>query len=234
MKPFTSRDEERLIEAGRRYYSTAFPNPERVGCPDKTTLKACLRRQIDRATLERIDEHMMQCSPCFNDYVRLREARDRSARGGKVAGIAAVIALMVMSWLVVRLVKIRSQAPTPSTVESTNVTYQANLLDLRNKAALRGAEANANEADAVLPAKPLDLSIYLPTGSEPGDYDVQITQGFGEPLLKAHGQASLRDHITVLEIKLNLDPLRPGLYLFWIRQGASSWSYYPVRVQSRP
>jgi hypothetical protein len=234
MKPFTSRDEVRLIEAGRRYYSTAFPNPERVGCPDKATLEACLRRQIARATSQQIDEHMMQCSPCFNDYVRLREARDRSARQRKLAAIAALIVLAVASWIALRLLKSRSQAPAPSTVQNKNVTYQANLLDLRKKSALRGAEPNGNEADAVLPAKPLDLSIYLPTGSEPGDYDVQITQGPGEPLLKAQGQASLRNHIAVLEIKLDLDRLRPGPYLFWIRQGESSWSYYGVRVQARP
>ena len=234
MKPFTKRDEERLIGAGRHYYSTAFPNPERVGCPDKTTLEACLRRQLDGATREQVDEHMMQCSPCFNDYVRLREAHDRSARGRKVAAIAALIALAVVSWIVVRFLKNRSQAPARNTAESTNVTYQANLLDLRNKSALRGAETNGNQVDAVLPPSLLDLSIYLPTGSEPGDYEVQITEGPGEPLLKAQGQASLRDHIAVLEIKLDLDRLRPGRYLFWIRQGASSWSYCPVLIQARP
>jgi hypothetical protein len=234
MKPFTERDEERLIEAGRQYYSTAFPNPERVGCPDKTTMEAYFRRQIDPATGQRIDEHMMQCSPCFNDYVSLREARDRSARRRKVAAIAALIVLAVGSLMVVRVLKNRHQTPAPSTVESTNAAYQASLLDLRNKAALRGSETNGKEADAVLPPKAVDLSIYLPTGSEPGEYDVQITQGPGEPLLKAQGQASLRDHITVLEIKLDLDRLRPGAYLFWIRQGESSWSYYPVRVQAGP
>jgi hypothetical protein len=77
-------------------------------------------------------------------------------------------------------------------------------------------------------------SIYLPTGSEPGEYEVQVTQGPGQPLLKAQGQARLRDDVAVLEIKLDLEPLRPGLYLFWVRQGSSSWSYYPVLLQARP
>jgi hypothetical protein len=103
--------------------------------------------------------------------------------------------------------------------------------NLRNKAALRGAEGNGNEAAAVLPPAPLNLSIYLPTGSEPGDYEVQVTRGSGQPLLKAQGQARLRDHIAVLDLKLDLQQLQPGLYLFWIRQVGSSWSYYPVFVR---
>ena len=85
----------------------------------------------------------------------------------------------------------------------------------------------------MLPPGRLDLSIYLPTGSEPGNYEVQVTKGPGPPLLKARGQASLRDHIAVLELKLDLQQLQPGLYLFWIRQGSSSWSYYPVLVRAR-
>jgi len=83
-----------------------------------------------------------------------------------------------------------------------NVTYQANLLDLRNKAALRGAEPNPNESAAVLPREPLALSIYLPTGSEPGDYEVQVTQGPSQPLSKAEGSAISLNHIVVLEVKI--------------------------------
>jgi len=115
---------------------------------------------------------------------------------------------------------------------NTNVTYQANLLDLRSKAALRGAEQNGNESPVVLPREALALSVYLPTGSEPGDYEVQVTQGPGQPLLKAQGSATLRDHVAVLDVRLDLRRLQPGLYLFWIRQAGTSWSYYPVLVKT--
>ena len=233
MKAFSKRDEERLIEAGREYYATAFPNPERVGCPDAATMQALVGRQVDGAEQERIDSHMMQCSPCFNDYVRLREARERSVRTRKVAAIAAVIALVVGCWIALRYLRERGKVGQPNTVARNSVAYEADLLDLRNKAARRGAEANGSEAAAVLRPAPLDLTIYLPTGSEPGEYEVQVTQGPGEPLLKAQGQASLRDHIAVLEVKLDLERLRPGSYLFWIRQGSSSWSYYAVLLQAR-
>jgi hypothetical protein len=232
MNAFSKRDEERLIEAGREYYATAFPNPERVGCPDGTAMQALVHGQLGRVTRQQIDSHMMQCSPCFNDYVRLREAGEKSARWRRLAAVAALIALVVASWIVTRYLEEQVQMRQPSTRESRNVTYQADLLDLRNKAALRGAEENRNEAAAVLPPATLGLSIYLPTGSEPGAYEVQVTRGPGQPLLKAHGQARMRDHIAVLELKLDLQELQPGLYLLWIRQVGSSWSYYPVLVRA--
>lgn len=234
MKPFTKRDEDRFIEAGRRYYATAFPNPDRVGCPDPTTMEALVHRKLDRAIREQIDSHMMHCSPCFNDYVRVRQARERSGRLRKLGAIAALIVLALASWIVVRSLVKRSPVGQPGTRDSTNLTYQADLLDLRNKAALRGNETNENEPPALLPAAALNLSIYLPTGSEPGEYELEVTQGPGEPLLKAQGQANLRDHIAVLEVQLDLHRLHPGPYLFWIREGDSSWSYYPVLVQARP
>ena len=86
-------------------------------------------------------------------------------------------------------------------------------MDLRNKAALRGADSTPGQAAAVLPQQPLALSIYLPTGSEPGNYEVQVTQGPGEALLTADGKATLRDHITVLDVKLDAERLQPGPYL---------------------
>jgi len=233
MNPFFKRDEERLIEAGRQYYSTAFPNPERVGCPERNVLEALAQGKLDKAAGKRWDSHMMQCSPCFNDYVALRKKLDRSAKARTVGAIAAVIVIAIASWLVVRSVRNRGREGEVAG-SNANVKYEANLVDLRNKAALRGAESTAGQAAAVLPRQPLALSIYLPTGSEPGDYEVQVTQGPGQALLKADGKASLRDHIAVLDVKLNVQQLPPGPYLLWIRQAGASWSYYPVLVNAAP
>ncbi|HEV2381825.1 MAG TPA: hypothetical protein VG206_18810 [Terriglobia bacterium] len=175
---------------------------------------------------------MMQCSPCFAEYVRLRESWERSVRRRKLAAIAAVIVLAVVSWVVGRLLRQLNQQRQEMKAHDTNVIYQANLLDLRNMAAVRGAGQSRNEPAAALPRAPLALAIYLPTGSEPGDYEVQVTQGPSQPLLKAQGNARLRDHIAVLEVKLELQQLQPGPYLFWIRQPGTSWSYYSILVKS--
>jgi len=230
MNPFSKRDEERLIEAGRQYYSTAFPNPERVGCPDRSILEALAQGKLDSVASGRWDAHMMQCSPCFNDYVALRKHLDRTAGARAIAATAAVIVIAIASWLVVRSFRNRGREGEVAG-PSANVKYEANLVDLRNKAALRGAESSAGQTAAVLPRAPLALSIYLPTGSEPGNYEVQVTQGPGQALLKADGKATLRNHIAVLDVKLDFQELQPGPYLLWIRQSGTSWSYYPVLVK---
>ena len=82
---------------------------------------------------------MMKCSPRFNGYVRLRDAHDRCAQRRKLAAIAALIALAVASWIVVRHLKRQGQERASSALESGNVAYQTGLLDLRNEAALRGS-----------------------------------------------------------------------------------------------
>jgi len=50
---------------------------------------------------------MIQCSPCFNDYVALRENLDRSARARTAAVMAAVIVIATGSWPAVRSVRNR-------------------------------------------------------------------------------------------------------------------------------
>ncbi len=50
----------------------------------------------------------------------------------------------------------------------------------------------------------------------------------GKPLIGAEGAAVLREHIAVLEVKVDLEHLHPGLYLLGIRQARWSWAYYPV------
>jgi hypothetical protein len=220
MKPFTKEEEKRLREAGKRYFSTAFPNPERVGCPPQEILKAMALRQYDREKAKQWDEHMSRCSPCFNDYVAFREQAKRSPRVRMVAlaAAAAVVVIGVAIWLVYR-----GLGP-----HNTSVTYQANLLDLREKSALRGAEANPSAAPIELPRGALALSIYLPTGSEPGKYEVEIVEEPGKPLISAEGAAAFRDYIAVLQVKVDLQRLHPGLYLVGIRQAGWSWAYYPV------
>jgi hypothetical protein len=172
----------------------------------------------------RVSENRKLCAtptPCFNEYMAFREEARRSARF-RVVGVAAAAAIVVIVgaiWLVYR-----SLGPH----RNTNVTYQVNLLDLREKSALRGAEANPSGAPIELPRGALALSIYLPTGSEPGKYQVEILEQPGKPLISAEGDARLRDHIAVVEVNVNLQRLHPGLYLVGIRQAGWSWAFYPV------
>ena len=139
-----------------------------------------------------------------------------------------LIAIGVISWLVVRRRGIIPRTPEHVTPNQTQTPYEANILDLRNRSVTRGAEAAPNNAPLELPRGHLALSIYLPIGTEPGEFEVDIIQKPDSPLLTASGSANLRDHITVLEVKLDLTGLAPGLYLLAIREKGWSWNYYPA------
>jgi hypothetical protein len=56
---------------------TAYPNPNREGCPGSAGLMDLARRAAALATLEGDPgwEHVTHCSPCYKEFL---EARDQS------------------------------------------------------------------------------------------------------------------------------------------------------------
>ena len=96
----------------------------------------------------------------------------------------------------------------------------------------RSVEGQATKTQPlVLPAKRLDLTIFLPIGSEPGRYEVQFLKKIDEPLLKASADARVEGGTTILRAKLNLVGEAAGSFLIGLRQPPSDWTYYPVTVQ---
>jgi hypothetical protein len=131
------------------------------------------------------------------------------------AGLITITILAVVVWIV----RIHTQRP---------IELRAATLDLTDRAVLRGPEENPPKPPLQLPKGNLNLTIYLPVGSEPGKYEVEVVDRPDHPLVKSDGSAVLRDHIAVIEVKLNLESLRPGLYHVGIRQADWSWTYYQV------
>jgi len=91
--------------------------------------------------------------------------------------------------------------------------------------------SNSFNAPLDLPRRRLALPIYLPTGTEPATFEVHLAQQPEKPILTTSGSAILRDHITVLEVKLDLTGLTPGSYLLAIREKDWDWNYYRVIVR---
>src|SRR5438270_13835413 len=61
-----------VVALGKKTSKTAFPNPMREGCPNSSTLRAMAYRD-GRLTLKDLPvSHVVTCSPCFQEYVRLR------------------------------------------------------------------------------------------------------------------------------------------------------------------
>ena len=92
----------------------------------------------------------------------------------------------------------------------------------------RCAEPRVKPAPIELARGHLAFTLYLPTGSEPGQYEVEVAEQLDQPLATATGSATLQNGIAVLEVKLNLTGLHPGLYLLAVRQAGGSWNPYTV------
>jgi hypothetical protein len=131
------------------------------------------------------------------------------------AGVIAIAVLAVVVWIV------RTHTGRPTEL-------RAATLDLTDRAVLRGPDENPPKPPLQLPRDNLNLNVYLPVGSEPGKYEIEVADRPDHPLVKSEGSAVLRDHIAVIQVNLNLQPLRPGLYMVGIRQAGWSWTYYPV------
>ncbi|MFN8006761.1 MAG: hypothetical protein U0V70_07025 [Terriglobia bacterium] len=92
--------------------------------------------------------------------------------------------------------------------------YQEVVLDLRDQAVTRGQKPTLPKGKyPEIPRGLLNLSIYLPFGSETGKYQVRIFKDPARVLLDTTGMATIRKSITVLEFKLDTNQFSPGEYV---------------------
>ena len=61
-----------VVALGKKYSKTAFPNPTRDGCPNSSTLRAMAYRDRRLSLGDLPVSHIVSCSPCFQEYARLR------------------------------------------------------------------------------------------------------------------------------------------------------------------
>ena len=243
--PFTREEERALRESLREAYETAFPNPERHGCPDRSKLAALARRRVFPDSQE-VVSHLSHCSPCSQELTLLiRQYRSWQwvFRVAAVALIAVGVATWA-SWRIMRSPRLSEPPPIVNTSvpkpvlppETSGSPAQAQrspevqivLLDLRNRGVTRGANTQTGE-DLALPKGRLKLSIYLPIGSEEGAYEVRIS-GRGQSQM-AKGQASFRNHTTVLTTGVDTTTFEAGRYVLAIRQVGWGWYQYPVKMK---
>jgi len=230
---FSRREEKRLLKLAAEVSRTDYPNPERAGCPSPDTLKALARRQIPLEETGDMIDHIGTCSPCFTQYWEYRRGHKRR-RTVQVLfvclGIIALVGTLVsrVGWPLRPQSKeereIAKDLPKPQ-------VYRHLVFDLRAWSSPRSERPADARPQLRLPREPVQLSIYLPIGSEDGTYDVQLRRPPEPPSLEIRGEARLRDHIEILEVKLDTSTLAPGSYLLRLRRAAAGWSEYPVQLE---
>lgn len=185
-----------------------------------------------RPTRDAAWEHVTHCSPCYREFLDLRgqvkarrEAERRQLMRRRILLGGAVI---VVAGVIVGGYELIHHGSEP---RQTTGPYQSASLDLKDRSVARSVDGpNTKSQTLVLPAQSLDLTIFLPIGSEPGNYEVQLLKKIDEPLLDVSGNATVERGTTILRTKLDLAGQPPGSFLLGLRQPPADWTYYPVTI----
>src|SRR5260370_35238764 len=73
-KPYSSREEKRILDALGRGLLREFPNPERIGCPSSEIVRGIARHRVPLVEAEPWLDHLTSCSPCYHDFSQFRDA----------------------------------------------------------------------------------------------------------------------------------------------------------------
>jgi hypothetical protein len=212
----SKNEEKQLRDALSRTFLDGYPNPERRGCPGPDILSAIASGKLTLEEAEPWIHHFSSCSPCTREFSEFRKYL-KKRRLQRFSAIAAgvLLAAVVTAWYL----EIGPNGPAqlrPVTV------------DLSEWATLRGTEGNQPNPPLQLAKGYLNMTVYLPAGSEPGMYDVQVVREPGQPIWSAQREAKLENYKATLRVQVDLRRFNPGLYLLAFRQQDRSWTYIPL------
>lgn len=209
---------------------SAYPNPNRTGCPGRETIEALGNLKIDRH--DPVWNHIWHCSPCFAEFKAIRDLRwERQAREERIRkrnlqwSVAALVTgvLIVAAMLGTR--EIQRTRP-----EVATVTF--NLYDA-GTGTYRGADQGYNVQLPPLPRKLDEVHVILPRFSTAGHYTVAILRAKDPASAVALGSDSALAHDQRFEltVRLDLKDIPPGSYFLGTRRDSDeSVYYYPVTV----
>src|SRR3990172_907843 len=191
-KELSAIQEEKLLKGTKELFLNQFPNPERKGCADSETIKAMAFGKLHGEKVSSWWSHFATCSHCTREFAAFQQQARASRNTRIVMGIAAsvLLTLGIVAWLAMQG-RIVGPEPLPP--------YESSTLDLRSMSLVRGG-STSSDSPLELPRRRLALSICLPTGTEPAEFEVQLSEQPEEPILTASGPALLRDQITVLDV----------------------------------
>jgi len=227
---FSPRQEKSLLRIASQLARSGFDSPQRIGCPVSQTLKLLAQRSPSVAESPDLIDHIATCSPCFIEYCRHRTAHKRRVA---ILFSLASSALLALCFLLVRA-RILPTGQTPA--QRNEVARKAGpleqVLDLRLSGIPRGDAPEARDGPIPrLPRRKLALSIYLPTGSENGVYEIALAKVAGQPIVTGSGEAMLQSYIEVLPASLDLTSFPAGRYELRLRRSpAVQWNSYLVVI----
>jgi hypothetical protein len=233
-----------VVALGKKASKTAFPNPTREGCPNSSTLRAMAYRDR-RLTLKDLPvSHVVTCSPCFQEYARLRRMwvllRGIQVTAASLVVLAVLFAAVGLVWNYTRergepsISQERRFGPQPRSATPQTpapIAPLAMTVDLASFSPTRGEEAKDPLNKIHLPPKLLRVSLLLPVGMEPGEYALRLRDSAGIVLKDTHLLGRLKNGVTSVEVDLDFSAASRGSFSLMIRPPGLSWRTFPVLVE---
>jgi hypothetical protein len=226
-RELTRQGERRLIGVATDAIKTDFPNPERLGCPESTALRAIARRHLSAPDTEDAIDHIATCSPCFDEYNRHRRRHLLLRRGRVVLICAACVGALGSAWHFGRMNRVSEKQPVAQQALDPVLTA---TLDFSKRTVERSGDVQRKPEPETphLKRAVLRLTIRLPIGTEDGAYSVQFWTGDDQPVAEATGNAVWDGSAETLITVIDLRNLAAGEYKLAIRNARWSWSTYRV------
>lgn len=222
---------EEQPEPLQRLFLTAHPNPQRIGCPGAEVLRALARQR--RPGDHPAEAHLGECSPCFKEYLDFRNVwQQRRKRTLELAITAAVVLLVMLAGFWWKQFRRLSIEIAPNTI-SRSPGSAPGVLNFQGSAS-RGT-GQLGPKDQILSRSTRQLSIILPIGSDPGQYEIQIRPPSGSEKRVAtfSGVASVdAEGIIALRTNVDFSSIPSGAYIVaWRHQGTEFWDVGPFVIR---
>lgn len=241
-QPFFKDDDDDtlLFEKLQEHVLERYPNPDRKGCIDHSTLETWVNspQKLDLSDPKYL--HVLKCAECTRELIELRKRRD-AERGAQIGDEAAkrrtwqwagIAAILVCSIAIGGVAYWRMHSPN-SSIATVPATPVALTIDLSQAGTTRGGETSTVPPVA-LPKRVVAAHILLPYFSPGGNYVVTVTiDKYGSPAkAEAMGTANLNGFHADLTVTLDLRNLPQGTYyLATTHEGDRASYYYPLTVR---
>ena len=232
-----------VVSLGKDYARAACPNPTREGCPNSSTLRAMAKRDPKLTLGDLPISHVVSCSPCFEEYTRLRR-RFSFIHGIELAGASLVVLFILFTaarsvWrsahghgeTSISHVQQPKKLPSLSTDKPLPTAPLAMTVDLASFSPTRGDEAKTAPKQIHFPPSLLRVTFLLPLGMEPGQYALRLQDDGGTVLNEMNVVGRLNGGVTSITADLDLRAHSRGSFTLMLQPSGLSWRTFPVLVE---
>jgi hypothetical protein len=241
---FEDDDDTLLFEKLQEHVLEKYPNPERIGCIDHSTLKAWVYapEKLDLSNPKYL--HVLKCAECTRELIELRKLRNAQSGRANQGVISRSVHAVDWRWAAFASVLLCCLAVAGAGVIYWRSHYVAKpaqvaesapvavTIDLSQAGTTRGTDTTTVAA-VVLPRRVVISHMILPNFSPGGNYVVSVTTDRNGTSEKASGRAvaNVQGFHADLTVALDLRSLPPGTYfLATTHQGDPASYFYPLTV----